>query len=100
MAVGKKTGGRRKGTPNKVTASVKEALLQSFENVGGVSYLDRMAAEEPRAYMALLNKVIPAEVKQEITKKYADLTLEELMEQRQRMDAEISEQLGSTEQRH
>jgi hypothetical protein len=39
MAKGRKTGGRKTGTPNKVTTNVKEALEQAFEGLGGVTAL-------------------------------------------------------------
>jgi hypothetical protein len=31
MALGKKTGGRKKGTPNKTTAALKDAILTGAE---------------------------------------------------------------------
>lgn len=57
-----KTGGRQKGTPNKLTKTIREALLESFENVGGVQYLERIARIEPVAYMTLLGKVLPTQI--------------------------------------
>lgn len=62
MAKGQKTGGRIKGTPNRVTATVKEALQAAFDEVGGKDYLVRIAKEEPRAFCALIGKVIPQDV--------------------------------------
>ncbi len=32
---GERRGGRQKGTPNKVTRAVKDAILSAFEKVGG-----------------------------------------------------------------
>ena len=58
-----KVGGRAKGTPNKVTKAVKEALIESFDEVGGKDYLINMAREYPVAYMSLLGKIIPTEMK-------------------------------------
>lgn len=55
--------GRVKGTPNKITKTIKEALELSFENVGGAEYLAQMAFQEPVAYMGLLGKVLPTQVK-------------------------------------
>lgn len=57
-----KLGGRRKGTPNKLTATVKEAIEIAFHEVGGVSYLVEMAREEPKAFLTLLAKVIPQQL--------------------------------------
>lgn len=63
MAKGQKTGGRQKGTPNKVNAALKEAILLAAENAGGkdglVGYLTHQANEQPVAFMTLLGKVLP-----------------------------------------
>ena len=47
MAEGRKTGGRRKGTPNKVTASAKEAIILAVETLGGAKRLGEWAKENP-----------------------------------------------------
>lgn len=62
MAKGIKTGGRTKGTPNKLTASVKEAITEALARAGGVEYLLRIANEDPRAFCTLLGKVVPMQV--------------------------------------
>lgn len=62
MAIGKKTGGRTKGTPNKTTAQVKEAILRAFEKVGGASYLEKVAQEDPKTFCTLLGRVLPTEI--------------------------------------
>lgn len=59
MALGKKTGGRGKGTPNKLTKTVKDSILAAFDEAGGVAYLVERAKEHPVAFMALLGKVLP-----------------------------------------
>ena len=65
MAQGYKTGGRQKGTPNKMTALLKDAILQAAENAGGtegtVGYLQKQATENPAAFMGLLGKVLPTQ---------------------------------------
>lgn len=55
-------GGRKKGTPNKQTAAVKDMVLTALGNVGGVKYLERQASENPTAFMTLVGKVIPTQV--------------------------------------
>jgi len=60
-------GGRPKGSPNKTTAAIKEMLLASLDTVGGQAYFERQAEENPTAYMTLIGKIMPAEVKKEIT---------------------------------
>lgn len=61
-----KTGGRKKGTPNKLTRTVKEAIEIAFDKVGGPEYLARMAEEQPVAFMTLLGKVIPNQVEAKV----------------------------------
>jgi hypothetical protein len=62
MAKGQKTGGRIKGTPNKIPRSIREAILASFDRVGGEDYLARQSEENPVAYMSLLGKVLPMQI--------------------------------------
>jgi hypothetical protein len=62
MAKGKKTGGRVKGTPNRLTASLKDMILSALDDVGGRDYLARQAAESPTAFLALVGKVLPLQV--------------------------------------
>jgi len=54
-----KTGGREKGTPNKVTKALKEMILGALDDAGGQDYLKKQAKENPSAFMALLSKVLP-----------------------------------------
>lgn len=59
--------GRPKGSPNKNTQAIKDMLLASLDAVGGQAYFEQQALENPTAYMSLVGKIIPAEVKKEIT---------------------------------
>ena len=62
MAIGKKTGGRKKGTPNKTTAALKEAILVAAEGAmpgGKVGYLKWLAKNNSSAFASLLGKVLP-----------------------------------------
>ena len=59
---GKRGPGRPKGSPNKITADVKQAILNAFEKVGGKDYLARQANENPVAFMTLLGKVLPTQI--------------------------------------
>lgn len=58
--------GRAKGTPNKTTALLKDAILKAADQAGGkeklVGYLRRQAAENPGPFLALLGKVLPMQV--------------------------------------
>lgn len=64
-----KTGGRQKGTPNKTTAGVKAALEAAFEGLGGVPALLRWGREEPGEFYKLWAKMLPTEIKNELTGK-------------------------------
>jgi hypothetical protein len=61
-----KTGGRQKGTPNKRTALLKDAILEAADAAGGpggvVAYLTAQAIDNPSAFMTLLGKVLPTQV--------------------------------------
>ena len=54
--------GRPKGSPNKVTAAVKDMILGALADKGGQAYLARQADENPVAFMTLLGKVLPMQV--------------------------------------
>lgn len=69
MAVGKKYGGRKKGTPNKTTTSVKEALSMCYDDLGGRDALKMWAVNEPTEFYKLWSKMLPQEVKSEISGK-------------------------------
>ncbi len=64
--LGRNTGnagkGRPKGSANKTTKTIKEAIEAAFTQAGGADYLARMAVEQPVAFMSLLGKIIPAQV--------------------------------------
>lgn len=61
-----KTGGRQKGTPNKTTALLKDAILQAATAAGGkeglVGYLQTQAVLNPSAFIPLLGKVLPLQI--------------------------------------
>ena len=61
--------GRPKGSVNKTTALLKDAILKAAENAGNkvgsdglISYLEQQAVENPGPFMALLGKVLPMQV--------------------------------------
>jgi hypothetical protein len=57
-----KTGGRKKGTPNKLTADVKAMILTALDRAGGVDYLLTQSADNPVAFLSLVGKVLPMTV--------------------------------------
>lgn len=59
---GQKTGGRKKGVPNKNTTALKDMILQALANVGGADYLQKQATDNPTAFMTLVGRVLPLQV--------------------------------------
>ena len=61
-----KTGGRKKGSTNKITALLKDDMLKGAEKAGGkeglVGYLRTQALKQPGPFMALLGKVLPMQI--------------------------------------
>lgn len=56
--------GRKAGTPNKVNALLKDMILQALSDAGGTLYLTTQAATNPNAFMALIGRVLPMQVKE------------------------------------
>ena len=54
--------GRKKGTPNKVNALLKDQILQALDELGGVAYLVKLAKENPTAFSTLLGRILPTQV--------------------------------------
>jgi len=70
-----KSGGRQKGSPNKVTGMLKDAILEAANlagedlaeneteaNAGKVTYLRKMAIKHPAAFLSLVGRVIPMQL--------------------------------------
>ena len=59
-----KTGGRVKGTPNKNTASCKEALQLAFEGIGGVPALTEWGRQDENRgeFYRIWSRIIPQEI--------------------------------------
>jgi hypothetical protein len=58
----KKAGGRKKGTPNKLTVSVKGAFKEAFDELGGVAALVQWGKKYPTHFYGLYSKLIPQEI--------------------------------------
>jgi hypothetical protein len=57
--------GRPKGSLNKTTALLKDAILKAAEDAGEgdmAAYLTKQAKDNPGPFMALLGKVLPMQV--------------------------------------
>ena len=70
MAAGRKTGGRQKGTPNKVTRDIRQAVLDAAEALGSDGegtdglrgWLMRLGIEKPEKLADLLGKILPTQI--------------------------------------
>lgn len=54
-----KTGGRKKGTPNKVTGIAKDAIATAAEKLGGADRLVAWAKEDPANERAFWSTIYP-----------------------------------------
>ena len=54
--------GRKKGTPNKDTAQIRDMIIGALSDVGGREYLARQAIENPGPFMTLIGKVLPTQL--------------------------------------
>lgn len=59
---GVKIAGRAKGTPNKITADIKDMIRGALDEAGGQKYLVAQAQTNPAAFLALVAKIVPKEI--------------------------------------
>ena len=57
-----KTGGRQKGTPNKLTTTFREAVLLTYHNIGGHEAFSNWAAKNRTEFYRIAARLIPAEI--------------------------------------
>jgi hypothetical protein len=81
----RKGGGRPKGKPNKVNGDVKAMVLGALEQVGGQQYLAEQAEANPTAFMSLVGKVLPREMKAEVSGAIELVLAEKLKQARERV---------------
>jgi hypothetical protein len=74
-----KTGGRRKGTPNKLNADVKAMILAALNAKGGQKYLEKQADENPMAFLTLVGKILPLQMSATVKHDLSELTDAELI---------------------
>lgn len=55
--------GRKKGSPNKVTKSLKDMILGALDAAGGQQYLMDQAILNPNAFLTLIGKVLPSDMR-------------------------------------
>jgi hypothetical protein len=61
MAHGFKSGGRAKGTPNKVTTVFKDAVRTVYEDIGGHAAFAEWARSNPTDFYKIASRLIPTE---------------------------------------
>lgn len=59
---GERRGGRQLGTPNKITAGLKQAIEDALNAVGGTGYLERVAVRYPQTFCMLVARIIPRDL--------------------------------------
>jgi hypothetical protein len=59
---GERVTGRQRGTVNKLTVSIREAIEHAFDNLGGASYLEHVGRTDPRTFCALLSRLLPTKL--------------------------------------
>ncbi len=55
--------GRPKGAVNKNTKALKDMILGALAKAGGETYLQRQAESNPNAFLSLIGRVLPTELK-------------------------------------
>ena len=59
MAKGIKTGGRKKGTPNKTTILAKDTIAAVAAELGGAERMAKWAKEDPKNEAAFWTQIYP-----------------------------------------
>ena len=59
--------GRPKGSPNRITRTVREAIEAAFSEVGAERHLVEQATLNPTAFLGLIAKLLPAQIMAEVS---------------------------------
>jgi hypothetical protein len=62
MAQRQKTGGRKRGTPNKITTAFKDAVRVVYDDIGGDQAFAAWARECPTEFYRIASRLIPTEI--------------------------------------
>ena len=57
-----RTGGRKKGTPNRISGAVKENIIAVFEQTGGQKAMADWATKNRTEFYRLYGRLLPHEV--------------------------------------
>jgi hypothetical protein len=59
---GKREGsGRKPGVPNKMSATVKQNVIEVFEQLGGVDHMKQWAIDNPNNFYNIYAKILPTQ---------------------------------------
>ncbi len=83
----KRGPGRPPGSPNKLTATVREALKIAFDEMGGADGLVKWGKKNPDGFYALMGKLIPIEITGNVNVHHQYTMFLEEMQQRKIADA-------------
>lgn len=56
-------GGRPKGSSNAKSMMLKQMILNALDKAGGEDYLKRQAEKNPNAFLALIGKTLPLDMR-------------------------------------
>lgn len=70
--------GRPGGVANKITADIRKMIRGALDAAGGQEYLVQQASENPVAFMGLVGKIVPTDVKIEVKDPFMALGVQDL----------------------
>lgn len=91
-----RVGGGRAGMPAKVPQSIKDMVERALHKAGGVDYLARQAEENPTAFMGLVGRVLPLQIKSDDPTSSIALHLLAAQLVSQQLQTQLSEQTPPT----
>jgi hypothetical protein len=53
--------GRKPGVPNKLSSTVKQNVIEVFQNLGGVDHMTKWAVENPNQFYNIYAKILPTQ---------------------------------------
>ncbi len=79
MALGKKTGGRLPGSPNRMTSEVRDAILQVANDLGGPERMLSWAREAPENERTFWANIYPRLLPRDMNIGVSGVSLESLI---------------------
>lgn len=62
MPKGAKHGGRKAGTPNKLSGTVKDNVIAVFDAIGGVNHMTTWAMDNSTEFYRMYSKLMPLQL--------------------------------------